>query len=54
MRCKKVAYRTENVAIVKLASMWRRVRAGSGRRYSERTAYRCDRCGRWHLTSGGA
>ena len=47
MTCRKIRYRDEIAANLALAKLQRQGKAG----HDETRAYRCEKCGGWHLTS---
>ena len=47
--CRKRSFRDEVAAKLALATIARK--DNTARRKQERRAYRCERCGTWHLTS---
>lgn len=49
-RCAKLAYPSQVDALLKLKALELLTTRGE-RPYAPVTAYRCRRCGRWHLTS---
>lgn len=49
MGCRKKAYRDRIGALMALATIQRK--GNANRTKTERRAYRCPKCGRWHLTS---
>lgn len=47
MTCRKIRYRDEIAANLALAKLQRQGKTG----HDETRAYRCEKCGGWHLTS---